>query len=76
MKTLDTILTLLLIVSTVGSILIYKNNQTLNKRIDLMSCRIDIANARIDLLNGMQVERPRCLDDLAPQRAHKVGVTT
>ena len=76
MKTLDPILTLLLLISTVGTGISYKNNQTLNKRIDLMSCRLDVANAQIDLLNNMQVERPRCLDDLVPQRAHKVGGTT
>ena len=64
MKTLNALLTLLLFVSTVSTVFIYKNNQTLNKRIDVMSCKLDVATARIDLLNGMQVERPRCLDAL------------
>lgn len=76
MKTLDTIFTLLLLISTVGTGISYVNSQALQRRFDVMSCKLDIANARIDLLNGMQVERPRCLDDLVPQRAHKVGGTT
>lgn len=68
MKTLDTVLTLLLIVSTVGSILIYKNNQTLDKRIDLMSCKIDITNARIDVLSGKPARHVACLDALFPKK--------
>lgn len=64
MKTLNTILTALLFVSVVSSVLSYKNNQLLHKRIDIVSCKLDVATARIDLLNGMQIERPRCLDTL------------
>lgn len=71
MKILDTILTILLIVSTVGGILIYKNNQTLNKRIDLMSCRLDVANARIDMLNGKPAKHVECLDTLLPRKQAK-----
>lgn len=69
MKNLNAILTLLLFASVVNSVLIYK-------RIDIMSCRLDVATARIDLLNGTQIERPSCLDTLAPQRTHEVGGTT
>ena len=66
MKTFNTTLTILLLVSVVSSAFIYKNNQQLHKRIDVVSCKLDVANARIDLLNNMQIERPRCLDNLAP----------
>lgn len=76
MKISNTLLTLLLLISTAGTGISYVNSQALQRRFDVMSCRLDVANARIDLLNGMEVERPRCLDDLAPQRARKVGVTT
>ena len=76
MKISNTLLTLLLLISTAGTGISYMNSQALQRRLDVMSCRLGVANARIDLLNDMQVERPRCLDDLAPQRAHKVGVTT
>ena len=76
MKISNTLLTLLLLFSTVGTGISYVNSQALRKRIDIMSCRLDIATARIDLLNNMRVERPRCLDTLVPQHAHKVGVTT
>ena len=71
MKNLNAILTPLLLASVVSSVFNYKNNQLLRKRIDVMSCRLDVATARIDLLNNMRVERPRCLDDLTPQRARK-----
>lgn len=57
MKILNIILTLLLFASVVS-------NQLLHKRIDVVSCRLDVATARIDLLNGMQIERPSCLDTL------------
>ena len=76
MKTLNTILTVLLLVSVVSSVFSYKNNQLLHKRVDVMSCRLDVATARIDLLNNVQIERPRCLDTLAPQHTHEVGGTT
>ena len=76
MKTSNTLLTLLLLISTVGTGISYVNSQALQRRFDIMSCRLDAADARINQLSGMRVERPRCLDDLAPQRAHKVGVTT
>ena len=64
MKTINAILTALLFASVVNSVLSYKNNQLLHKRIDIISCRLDVATARIDLLNGIQVERPSCLDTL------------
>ncbi len=64
MKTINTLLTLLLLISTVGTGISYANSQALQRRFDIMSCRLDVANARIDLLNSMRVERPRCLDDL------------
>lgn len=76
MKISNTLLTLLLLISTVGTGISYVNSQALRKRIDIMSCRLDIATARIDLLNNMRVERPRCLDDLAPQHARKKGAIT
>ncbi len=65
MKTLNVLLTILLFVSTVFS---YKNNQTLNKRIDLVSCRIDITNARIDVLSGKPARHVACLDALFPKK--------
>ena len=64
MKTLDTLLTVTLLCTTASAVLSYKNNQTLNKRIDLMSCRIDIANARVDILSGKPASRVPCLDAL------------
>lgn len=64
MKNFNAILTLLLFTSVVSGIFGYKNNQLLHKRIDVMSCRLDVATARIDLLNGIQAERPSCLDTL------------
>ena len=76
MKTSNTLLTLLLLISTVGTGISYVNSQALQRRFDIMSCRLDVADARINQLSGMRFKRPRCLDTLAPQHAHKVGVTT
>ena len=66
MKTLNVLLTLLLFVSTVGIVFSYKNNQTLNRRIDIMSCKIDLVNARIDVLSGKPARRVPCLDAFVP----------
>ena len=66
MKVLNALLTLLLLVSTVGTVFSYMNNQTLIKRIDLMSCKIDLVNARIDVLSGKPARRVDCLNTLFP----------
>ena len=68
MKTLNVLLTLLLFASTVGTVFSYKNNQTLIKRIDLVSCKIDITNARIDVLSGKPARHVACLDALFPKK--------
>ena len=68
MKVLNALLTLLLFVSTVGTVLSYMNNQTLIERIDLMSCKIDLANARIDVLSGKPARHVPCLDAFAPAK--------
>lgn len=71
MKTLDTLLAVMLFCITVSAVLSYKNNQTLNKRIDLMSCKLDIANTRIDVLSGKPARRVSCLDAFAPVKPAK-----
>lgn len=66
MKTVNALLTLLLFISTASAVLSYKDNQTLNRRIDIVSCKIDIVNARIDALSGKPARRVPCLDAFTP----------
>ena len=76
MKISNALLTLLLLISTVGTGISYANSQALQRRFDIMSCRLDIADARIDMLNGKPTKYVECLDTLVPQHARKVGGTT
>lgn len=71
MKTVNALLTLLLFISTVGIVLSYKNNQTLNRRIDIVSCKIDLVNARIDILSGKPARHVPCLDAFTPVKPAK-----
>lgn len=68
MKTVNVLLTLLLLMSTATIGVMHKNAQTLNKRIDLMSCKIDLVNARIDVLSGKPARRVECLNALFPRK--------
>lgn len=35
-----------------------------NKRLEVLECRVQVQTARIDLLNGLEIIRPPCLDEL------------
>jgi hypothetical protein len=35
-----------------------------NKRIEVLECRLQVQTARIDLLNGLEITRPECIDEL------------
>lgn len=35
-----------------------------NRRLEVLECRAQVQTARIDLLNGLEITRPECLDDL------------
>ena len=68
MKTSNTLLTLLLLISTVGTGISYVNSQALQRRIDLLSCKVDVTNARIDVLSGKPARHVACLDALSPKK--------
>ena len=76
MKTSNTLLTLLLLISTVGTGISYANSQALQRRFEIMSCRLDVAGARVGKFDGEPTQNVGCLDTLVPQRARKVGSTT
>ena len=71
MKTSNTLLTLLLLISTVGTGISYANSQALQRRFDVMSCRLDVADARIDVLSGKPARHVPCLDALFPRKQAK-----
>lgn len=68
MKTLNVLLTLLLLMSTATIGVVHKNAQMLNRRIDIVSCKIDLVNARIDVLSGKPARHVPCLDTLFPKK--------
>lgn len=35
-----------------------------NKRFEILECRVQVQTARIDQLNGLEITRPECLDEL------------
>lgn len=35
-----------------------------NKRLEILECRVQVQTARIDVLNGLEITRPPCLDEL------------
>lgn len=35
-----------------------------NKRFEILECKLQVQTARIDLLNGLEITRPECLDEL------------
>lgn len=35
-----------------------------NKRFEILECRLQVQKARIDLLNGLEITRPECIDEL------------
>lgn len=35
-----------------------------NKRFEVLECKLQVQTARIDLLNGLEITRPECLDEL------------
>lgn len=35
-----------------------------NHRLEALECRVQVQTARIDLLNGLEITRPPCLDEL------------
>ena len=67
MKTSNTLLTLLLLISTVGTGISYVNSQALQRRFDILSCKLDVTNARIDVLSGKPARHVPCLDALFPR---------
>lgn len=43
-----------------------------NKRFEILECRIQVQTARVDLLNGLEITRPPCLDELlGPLNKHE-----
>ena len=68
MKTSNTLLTLLLLISTAGTGISYVNSQALQRRMDLLSCKVDVTNARIDVLSGKPARHVACLDALFPKK--------
>lgn len=68
MKTSNTLLTLLLLISTVGTGISYVSSQALQQRMDLLSCKVDVTNARIDVLSGKPARHVACLDALFPKK--------
>lgn len=57
-KIVDTFLTLLLWVTVVFMV------HAFNKRLEALECRVQVQTARIDLLNGLEITRPECLDEI------------
>lgn len=48
-----------------------------NRRLEVLECRAQVQTARIDLLNGLEITRPECLDDLlGPLNEHKTSQAT
>lgn len=35
-----------------------------NRRLEILECRLQVQIARIDVLNGLEITRPECLDEL------------
>ena len=68
MKISNTLLTLLLLISTAGTGISYVNSQALQRRLDVMSCKLDVVNARIDVLSGKPARHVPCLDAFAPAK--------
>lgn len=47
-----------------------------NHRIEMLECRLQVQTARIDLLNGLEITRPECLDELlGPAKERKAQPT-
>ena len=68
MKTSNTLLTLLLLISTANTGISYVNSQALQRRMDLLLCKVDVTNARIDVLSGKPARHVPCLDTLFPKK--------
>lgn len=35
-----------------------------NRQLEILECRVQVQTARIDLLNGLEITRPECLDEI------------
>lgn len=35
-----------------------------NKRFEILECKLQVQTARIDLLNGLEITRPKCPDEI------------